>query len=87
MKYKAGDKVRIRKDLKTNKVYGFYEVEEEMQLMAGEFVTIMDAYEEYDYYEIEEDYGEFAWSDEMFEDAMTNADRIRVMSDEEFGKF
>ena len=39
MKFKIGDKVRIRKDLKEGDSFGIY-VADEMEELAGEIVTI-----------------------------------------------
>lgn len=66
MKYKVGDKVRIRSDLKetmNNAIYGI-SVNSEMVKLAGKMVTIKDIINE-KIYTIKE-YG-FAWTDEMFE--------------------
>lgn len=65
MKYKVGDKVRIRSDLKetmNNAIYGV-SVNSEMVKLAGKMVTIDHVNEKI--YTIKE-YG-FAWTDEMFE--------------------
>lgn len=65
MKYKVGDKVRIRSDLKetmNNAIYGI-SVNSEMVKLAGKMVTIDHVNEKI--YTIKE-YG-FAWTDEMFE--------------------
>ena len=69
MKYKVGDKVRIRKDLKEDKRYGEYCADEEMEEMAGKIVTIEHVYEHVyeDVYEIKEDSNSNYWTDEMFE--------------------
>lgn len=87
MKYKVGDKVRIRKDLNINKEYNGVNVNEEMMSWEGEEVTISEVLAEDNGYEIEEDDGYFLWTDSMFEDAMTNADKIRNMRDEELAEF
>lgn len=87
MKYKVGDKVRIRKDLKNNVEYDEVDVNEEMISWGGEEVTISEVLAEDSGYEIEEDDGYFLWTDSMFEDAMTNADKIRNMRDEELADF
>lgn len=65
MKYKVGDKVRIRSDLKetmNNAIYGV-SVNSEMVKLAGKMVTIDHVNKKI--YTIKE-YG-FAWTDEMFE--------------------
>ena len=70
MKHKVRDRVRIRPDLRTDIKYG-----------EGEAVDEVDT--EGEYYLMEEDEGYFCWTDEMFEDSMTNGDMIRALSDEE----
>lgn len=87
MKHKVGDKVRIRKDLRLDEEYDGIDVNVEMVLMRDEEVTISEILSDDNGYEIEEDDGYFLWADSMFEDAMTNADRIRAMSDEELADF
>lgn len=63
MKYKVGDKVKVREDLQAGKEYNSCYCNEEMTEMAGKIVTIKEAnktryrLEEYDY----------NWVDEMFE--------------------
>lgn len=62
MKYKVGDKVRVRKDLSVD--YDCYPgIAKEMADKAGDVVTISAI--NYDYYEIVDD--EWNWTDEMFE--------------------
>lgn len=65
MKYKVGDRVRIRKDLKDDERYGRNYADEDMEEMAGQIVTI--TYENNNHYEIKEDENEHWWTDEMFE--------------------
>lgn len=83
MKHKVGDKVKIRKDLKTNIDYGATVAVEEMCTFSGDSVTINEVDTEEEYYFIKEDDGYFCWTDEMFEDSLTNGELIRSMSDEE----
>ena len=45
MKYKVGDKVKVRKDFKTCDTYGGYYVTDNMHKLAGKTVTISDVYE------------------------------------------
>lgn len=79
MKYKVGDKVRVRSDLKNNKMYGTQMFVKDMEQYKGKGVTI-----KYDnnYYEIEEDEGYWHWTDEMFEglaeDELTPEEAIRL---------
>lgn len=87
MKHKVGDKVRIRKDLRIDKEHDEVSVVDEMGTWIGEEVTISKVLAEDNGYGIKEDDGYFLWTDSMFEDAMTNADKIRNMSDEELAEF
>ena len=83
MKHKVGDKVRIRPDLKSNIEYGCVESVDEMCTLQGQIMKISEVCTENKYYRMEEDHGDFLWTDEMFEDAMTNGELVRSMSDEE----
>lgn len=85
MKYKVGDKVRIRRDLSVN--YDCYPgVIEEMANKAGDVVTI-DAVNigtiDGDYYEIVDN--EWYWTDEMFEglanDELTAEEAIKIQAE------
>ena len=87
MKYKIGDKVRIRKDLKVEERYDGTSLTDKMLLWKGEKVTILKVCSDYNGYEIEEDGGCFLWTDSMLDNEMTNADKIRKMSDEELAEF
>lgn len=87
MKYKVGDKVRIRKDLKVGERYDGTSLTGKMLLWKGKKVTILKVCSDYNGYEIEGDDGCFLWTDSMFENEMTNADKIRNMSDEELAEF
>lgn len=69
MRYKIGDKVRVRKDLKVGESYGVY-FNEDMVKFIGEEVTI-------DWvgslgYRIKEDNLSWSWTDKMFEDFKYN---------------
>ena len=65
MKYKVGDKVRIREDLVMGENYGGSVVVDDMTDMGGSVVTI-ERVGYFGYY-IEEDTDEYCWTDEMFE--------------------
>lgn len=67
MKYKAGDKVRVREDLSKEKCYGGCCVDSVMEQFAGEMVTISHEYGIINRYKIEEDNMRWCWTDEMFE--------------------
>lgn len=81
MKYKVGDKLRIRRDLMIYERYGsqtFIEQMEKYKLMP---VTISEVFSEF--YHIKEDKGEnWSWTDEMFEglieDELTVEEAIRL---------
>jgi hypothetical protein len=64
-KYKIGDKVRIREDLKGGERYNDVYCNDEMAKLAGKIVTIDDIDMEGDY-RIEEDIDCYWWSEEMF---------------------
>lgn len=66
MKYKVGDKVRIRSDLKIYDKYSKYVVIKEMQKLSGKVITIADCL--WDSYRILEDNRVNGWTDEMFEE-------------------
>lgn len=63
MKFKVGDRVKVRKDLKNNAFYGGNRVNEEMFMHRGQILTIraIDGKN----YLMEED--KWYWNDEMFE--------------------
>ena len=67
MKYKAGDKVRVRKDLEQSKSYGGVMVIDEMEELRGKFVTIEECFDWCNVYRIKDDGGDYNWTDEMFE--------------------
>ncbi len=65
MKYKVGDKVRVKSDLYDGGMYGCCDLNEEMESYRGKIVTISLVGR--DCYEIEEDDTSYSWTDEMFE--------------------
>ena len=69
MKFKVGDRVRIRKDLKKGDSFEIY-VTDEMEELAGEIVTITQVNKSLISvrYVIDKDDGIFSWSEDMFED-------------------
>lgn len=79
MKYKVGDKVRVREDLNIDKGYGFLYATDEM--IKKKTVTIAYVYD--GYYGIKEDV--FMWTDEMFEglveDELTAEEAIILRSE------
>lgn len=79
MKYKVGDKVKVRSDLKTSVLYGGLYATDEM--IKKKIVTIAYVYD--GYYGIEEDV--FMWTDEMFEglaeDELTAEEAFKTLGD------
>ena len=67
MKYKVGDKVRVKKDLEVGKRYGTDAFVLDMKKYAGK-TMIVDAIIGADRYKLE-DAGHWNWTDEMLEDA------------------
>lgn len=67
MKYKVGDKVKVREDLSTDKMYDGCYVTPSMILFLGKTVTIRKVSWSINRYEIKEDLGAWNWTDEMFE--------------------
>ena len=84
MKYKVGDKVRVRSDLKENTRYGEQIFSPDMRPFLGKIVEISEILIEDSYHikETEGGYGWF-WTDEMFEpvEEMSAAEAIKL-----FGK-
>ena len=72
MKYKVGDKVRVRKDIVDNSKYGGELFTGEMRQFVGKVVTISELLDD-DKYFIREDTSEYAWTDEMFEGLANDA--------------
>ena len=80
MKYKVGDKVRVRSDLEGNKGYGGWYTSEGMVKMRGEIVTIRGVGSSA--YELEEN--DLMWTDEMFEpveDELTAEEAFKTLGD------
>lgn len=69
MRFKVGDKVRVRNDLLTGEEYydGYFYFTEKMKKFKGEIVTIAKINRISRSYDILEDNSVFAWVDEMFE--------------------
>ena len=66
MKYKVGDKGKIRKDLKVGGIYGGCRFASLMQNVAGKIARIKGVSKRAGCYRI--DLNQFLWTDEMFED-------------------
>ena len=67
MKFKVGDKVRIRKDLVEEAVYGYIDATSEMVKLGGALSEISDVHTNSYYLKVDD--GEYYWSDEMLEPA------------------
>nr|DAH22115.1 MAG TPA: Mind bomb SH3 repeat domain [Caudoviricetes sp.] len=80
MRYKVGDKVRVRSDLEKHKEYGGWYTSEGMVKIRGEIVTIREV--KSSSYELEEN--DFRWTDEMLEpveDELTAEEAIKTWAD------
>lgn len=74
MKYKVGDKVRIRKDLEVGKMYGGLNIHEKKAEFLGKTTTVTAAWgREYSLYI---DAGKWSWTDEMLEDVNEEAEEM-----------
>ncbi len=82
MKYKVGDKVRIREDLVTGGNYGGSVAVDDMVDMGGNVVTIEKVGKESGYC-IEEDPDHYFWTDEMFEpvEEMSAIEALEILSE------
>lgn len=80
MKYKVGDKVRVRSDLHEDESYGGYAFSTEMESYRGKIVII--TFIGNDYYGVDGDLI-FAWTDEMFEpvEEISAAEALEILSE------
>lgn len=84
MKYKVGDKVRVRSDLQISRRYGTYMFASGMDDYKGSVVTISKAHQNLYFYCIEEDGGRWIWADEMFEglaEELTAEETIKILGE------
>lgn len=81
MKYKVGDKVRVKNNLQDDVFYGKVPYAKTMEKYKGEVLTIDSISKEY--YFVKEDYGKFKWTDEMFEpvEEMSAEEAIRLQAE------
>ena len=83
MRYKVGDKMKVRSDLKENIRYGGQIFVRDMAVHCGKNVEISKVYN--DAYCIKESDREWFWTDEMFEglaeDELTAEEAIKVLAD------
>lgn len=94
MKYKVGDKVKVRNDLVVNETYGDgCRFRSDMARYKGQIVTISKV--EDCFYNIKEDRYYWSWVDEMFVDVVENkkykiGDKVKIredlVADEEYGE-
>lgn len=88
MKYKVGDKVKIKsldwyndnKDYYGNVECGFYYFIEEMTKYCGKILTIGEVYR--NVYEVQEDEN-FIWTDDMFDSKIENHDDVESKTSSE----
>ena len=86
MKYKIGDKVRVRDDLICYEWYKMHDsetydsVNTEMQEFKGKEVTIL-ADNSFGKYLIKEDNGDYHWTDEMFSGLATSLPKVVITTD------
>lgn len=82
MKYKVGDKVKVRSDLKRYEIYGGYTLIKSMEKFVGKTVTI--SHVGIHSYKIEESEDAY-WTDKMFEglaeDELTAKEAIRLQGE------
>lgn len=82
MKYKVGDKVRVRSDLEESETYGCQSFVKQMEKYKGKLVTISEEHQGFCY--IEEDKDEnWCWTDEMFEpvEEMSAIEALEILSE------
>lgn len=81
MKYKVGDKVRVRSDLKERMGYGCQRFTDAMKKQMGKIVTISNVVDDRYYYIKEDNYN---WTDEMLElveDELTAEEAIKILGE------
>lgn len=85
MKYKVGDRVRVRRDLEIGTQYGAYMFASGMVDYKGKIVTISAIELNGPLYFIEEDGGGWRWTYEMFEglveDELTAEESIKILGE------
>lgn len=77
MKYKVGDRVKIREDLDTNKIYGSWDCSIDMARCGGRIATIVNCYD--DSYHIDVDNESYDWTDEMFENYIEDIEKEKTV--------
>lgn len=83
MKYKVGDRVRVRSDLETGAPYGDWLFSSGMNDYKGKVVTISETYQ--NKYRVREDKERWVWTDEMLEglveDELTAEEAIKILGE------
>lgn len=82
MKYKVGDKVRVRSDLEESETYGDQTFVKPMEKYKGKLVTISEEHPRF--YYIKEDKDEnWCWTDEMFEpvEEMSAIEALEILAE------
>ena len=80
MKYKVGDKVKVRDDLLVGNCYSYYVYRGDMVNFRGKTVTIKSV--AYNFYRIEEDRQTSCWTDAMFENDNLETAKFRAFLEE-----
>lgn len=79
MKYKVGDKVRVRDDLVVDEKYGDLRLTKSMERFKGQIVTIEEVREEdRTRYNLKEDDDKFWWSTEMLEPIEEKSKKMNI---------
>lgn len=98
MKYKVGDRVKVRNDLVVNETYGDgCRFRSDMARYKGQVVTISRVFDVDGFYKIKDDSSNWSWVDEMFVDTVENknkkykvGDKVKIredlIADEEYGE-
>ena len=81
MKYKLGDKVKVREDLEVGKEYNDTLFINDMLQYKGKIAVITYVADDDGYYEIDLDDGEWAWTDKMFEDVVESENKDKKTVD------
>lgn len=77
MKYKVGDKVKVRNDLVVGKTYGYDVIfTDDMARYKGQVTTISRVGN--DFYKIKDDIYYWSWVDEMFEDVSDDENNTTI---------
>lgn len=71
MKYKVGDKVRVKKDLRADDVYSKWKFTFLMEQYKGKLATVIGVNISDKCYYLDIDEGMWGWTDEMLEDVET----------------